>query len=65
MHGMAKKKDCSLIHNNILIYFIQDVGSEVADDRCRQSDKAVKLSALKLQIELTNGDILAIGTISL
>ena len=48
-----------------IFYFIQDVGSEVADDRCQQSDKAVKLSAVKLQIELTYGDVLAIGTISL
>ena len=57
-----KEKNCGLIYNNLLF---QDVGSEVADNQCQQSDKAVKLSALKLQIELTNGDVLAIGTISL
>ena len=41
------------------------VGSEEVDDQCKQSDKAVKLSALKLQIELTYGDVQAIETNSL
>ena len=44
---------------NIILYSIQDGESEELPetDRCMKLDKAVKLSALKLQVQLTYQDI--------